>query len=104
ADFGEFDGPGATLYKLDVEFFFELAYLHRKGWLRHGAGLRRPAEVPVTGERLKIPQMSKRQHCDKIILFPRSGNTIGPYEITRAEHARLPPCAGTRPASSRRSP
>ena len=67
-DLGQDRLAGAPLDQRDPEILLELLDLHRQGRLAHGAGLRRPPEMAVLGQRIEIAELSERQHIDKIIL------------------------------------
>ena len=67
------------LHQIGAQFLFEVADLHRQRRLRHGTGLRRPAEMPVLRQSAEISQLPQGDHVDKIFLSIVSGNTIRPY-------------------------
>ena len=67
------------LHQCDPEIALQVLDLHGQGRLADGAGLGGAAEMPVSGERIEIAELSERDHADKIILSLILINTIGPY-------------------------
>ena len=65
-DIGQHHIAGTPFDHRNAECALKVAYLHRQSGLGHGAGLGRAAEMAVSGERRKIPKLSKRDHRHQI--------------------------------------
>jgi hypothetical protein len=58
----------ATRYQLRAEFMFELADLHGEGRLTDCTLFRCPTEVPMTGQRIEVSKLPKREHVDTLLI------------------------------------
>src|SRR6185312_6683020 len=65
---GDGDFAGAALDQLGAQLALELADLHGERRLGDRALLRRLAEMPITGERGEITQLTQGDHSDQNIL------------------------------------
>ena len=68
------DLPRAALEQGRAEFLLELLDLLGQGRLRDRASRRRAPEVAVTGKRVEIAQLTKREVKHKLSLSARSKN------------------------------
>jgi len=64
--------------QFSVDFALKFTDLHRQRRLGYRAFRRRAAKMPVPCERREIPQLTQRDHADKLNLSYRPGNTIRP--------------------------
>ena len=62
ADVGERNIARPALDQFGADFALQFAHLHRQRRLGHGAVRRRPAEMPVAGERGQITQLAQGDH------------------------------------------
>ena len=62
AGFGEHDGALTALHQFCAKVAFQLADLHGERRLAYRTFFRRPTEMPMSGERIEIPELPKGQH------------------------------------------
>jgi len=71
AEPGEPNLPGTALDQRATDDRLQLPNLGREGRLRNAAGLRRPAEMAMLGQRVKIAEMAQGQRVHNFILSER---------------------------------
>ena len=78
ADIGQRDFARPPLHQLGADLALQFADLHGQRRLGHRAVRRRPAEMPMAGERSEITQLAQGDHSDKVCLSILPINTIRP--------------------------